>query len=186
VQLNVKQAYCGYCQKLIPPFKLVTSAGYVTPLKQLISSLKYHNNQLVAHELAQHLARRVTQLIADNLLQAPQYLVAVPLHRKRLQQRGYNQAQLITESLSQLLDIPTLHCVHRIVNTTTQTELDAKQRETNLKGAFSLITQIPSGTIALVDDVYTTGATMQELARTLNVDQHLKIQMWSIARTTLD
>jgi len=165
---------------------LITSAGYVTPLKQLISSLKYHNNQIVAHELAQHLARRVTQLIDDNLLQAPQYLVAVPLHRKRLQQRGYNQAELIAESLSQLLGIPILHCARRIINTTTQTELDAKQRETNLQDAFALIAKIPPSTIALIDDVYTTGATMQELARTLNAEQNLKVQMWSIARTTLD
>jgi len=181
-----KQRYCGQCQKTPPPYKLVTSAGYTTPLKQLISSLKYKENQLIAHELARHLAKRVRQLIDDNLLEPPQYLVAVPLHRKRLQTRGYNQALLIATALSQLLEIPLLDCVARVRNTITQTELDANERQTNLQGAFKLTQTIAPCSIALVDDVYTTGTTMHELARTLNKKKNLTIQMWSVVRTNID
>jgi len=184
--LTSQQLHCGQCQFNPPRYKLITSAGYETPLKQLIASLKYRNNQLVAHELAQHLAKRVTQLIDNGLLDTPACLIPVPLHRKRLQQRGYNQAYLIAQALSAHLNIPILDCVQRVINTTTQTELDASERQSNMHGAFVLSKAISPGTVALVDDVYTTGTTMKELARTINTDEHLDIQLWSIVRTTIE
>lgn len=185
-QLINNQALCGQCQKNPPLYKLVTCANYITPLKQLISSLKYKENQLVAHELALHLAKRVTQLIGDNHLEKPHYLVPVPLHKKRLQQRGYNQALLIARALGKYLDIPVFDCAARVLNTTTQTELSATQRRANLRGAFKLEKEIPNCTVAIIDDVYTTGTTMHELAHTLEQNKQLKIQCWSIARTTID
>lgn len=177
---------CGTCQQSPPQYSLVTCAAYCSPLKQLISSLKYKNNQIVAQALAHHLARRVKELVKRQMIDIPDFLIAVPLHSKRLRQRGYNQALLIATALSNILNIPILDCVERRRNTTSQTALDVKQRECNLTNAFMLKTPIPACSVALIDDVYTTGATMNELARTINIKQNLKIQLWSVVCTTIN
>jgi len=186
IPLTKQQPWCGQCQTNPPTHKLITCANYATPLKQLITSLKYKDNQLVADELARHLARRVRLLIATDLLSKPHYLIAVPLHPKRLRQRGYNQAQLIAQGLSRDLDIELLDGVERVINTPTQTSLDAAARMRNLRGAFTLNTTLPAGTIALIDDVFTTGSTMQELAATITRQHPRQIQFWSVAHTTIE
>ncbi len=186
IPLVHQQPFCGQCQKSPPRYKLITCAGYVAPLKQLISSLKYKENQIIARELALHLAKRVKHLIDNNQLATPQYLIPVPLHKKRLQQRGYNQAALIADALASHLNIPVLDCTTRILNTTTQTELNAAERRANLRDAFKLVDDISGNIVAIIDDVYTTGATMHELAKTLECKHQLQIQCWSIVRTNIE
>lgn len=100
-------------------------------------------------------------------------LVPVPLHRKRLRHRHFNQAEEISMVLSKLSGLPVLKALSRIRETATQTQLSRKQRMENLRGAFEVtrhgrewIERQPQGAV-LVDDVLTTGSTVNECAKTL-------------------
>ncbi|NRA60010.1 MAG: ComF family protein [Psychrobium sp.] len=179
-------SFCGKCQQSPPTNILVTASSYHSPSKELISSLKYHGNYLAARELSRHLARRVQQLLQQQLIDKPQFLVPVPLHWRRQHARGFNQAALLAQGLSEFLDIPLLHCCKRIKATTAQAQLSAKQRQHNLDNVFELSCPIKGDCIALIDDVFTTGATMQELSKTILAQQSVEIQYWTIARTLLD
>lgn len=177
---------CGKCIIAPPPHQLITGTPYITPIKQLISALKYRGNYHIAAELSYLLVRRVNQLIQQQLIEKPDFIIPIPLHMKRLRQRGYNQANLIATTLSMQLDIPILDCVTRRLNTPPQTQLNAKDRQHNLVNAFELNRTIPSGKIALVDDVYTTGATMEAVAASISNNLQHEIQFWSIARTIIE
>lgn len=174
---------CGECLAAPPRYLLLTASDYLTPIKELISSLKYRKNRLAAFELALHLSHRVRYCIKQQHIDKPQLLIPVPLHPTRQRRRGFNQALLIAQHLGDLLDIPVDNCCQRIIATPAQAQLSAKQRSHNLDGAFRLRQPITADTIALIDDVYTTGATMAELSDTINPQQHIEIQHWCIART---
>lgn len=98
----------------------------------------------------------------------PDILVPVPLHRKKEKKRGFNQAAYIAEKLSVLTGIP---CDREIVkkcrNTKSQKKLSAQERRNNLKNAFLLQKNVSGLTLLIIDDVYTTGSTMDEIASCL-------------------
>ena len=113
-------------------------------------------------------------------------LIPVSLDKKKLKRRGYNQAEELAKELSKILLVPVLSDILIKVKTTrTQIELSGKEREQNLKGAFAItplhnnFARITGKKIFLVDDVYTTGSTMEECARTLK--QAGAKQVWGIA-----
>lgn len=172
---------CGACLTNPPAF-VQTQVGFYfdKELVDLIHGLKYQNKLAYARILGECLAER----IQPGLVEA---MIEVPLHSKRYRNRGYNQAELIAESLSKALSIPLIkHSVKRIKDTPSQTHLNAKQRRNNLKGAFEVDSEKLSGLshIAIVDDVITTGATMQSLAEIIKLDTDVKtIQAWSVAKT---
>ncbi len=93
----------------------------------------------------------------------------IPLHRKRMRQRGYNQAELIARELGRLLEIPVRpRLLVRCVNTRPQKELNDKERKNNLKKAFKIGENgVQLECVLLVDDIYTTGSTMNGAAQTL-------------------
>ncbi|MCJ7508243.1 MAG: hypothetical protein MUO85_05870 [candidate division Zixibacteria bacterium] len=98
------------------------------------------------------------------------FLIPVPLHPSRKRKRGFNQSEILALEISQKLSLPTLKDVlKRKKRTKDQTTLNAKEREENVKGAFSIRDEdkILDKQIILVDDVMTTGATLKECARTL-------------------
>jgi len=177
--------WCGQCQQSQPPYPLVTACYYQTPIKQLLGALKYRQKIIVCHELARHLARRVFKLLNQELIDKPQAIMPVPLHWQRQYSRGFNQAQLIALALSAYLDIPIINPVKRVKNTTAQASLDAQQRCHNLDNAFKLTASINVDSIAIVDDVYTTGATMREMSETILAHKTINIQHWAIARTII-
>lgn len=139
----------------------------------LIHRLKYGRQIHIAAELG----RLANEAFADPRLataltnQWP--LVPVPLHRSRLRHRHFNQAAEISRSLSKVNNLPVLNALRRIRETDTQTQLSRKQRMENLRGAFKItrhgsgwIEKSPDGAV-LVDDVLTTGSTVDECAKTL-------------------
>ena len=93
----------------------------------------------------------------------------VPLSRKRLHTRGYNQAALLAKELGKCLDIPVWeHAVSRVRNTVPQKELNAAERQNNLKKAFKIASNdVKLSTIIIVDDIYTTGSTIDALTEVL-------------------
>ena len=135
-------------------------------IRDLVHGLKYHRKSWNVTPLVQ-----VAKTVFDDerLAGKPAVLVPVPLHPLRVRERGYNQAELLARALSRASGHPVAHLLRRTRMTTTQTSFDRARRLKNLHNAFAVKKGIEPDTrrIILVDDVFTTGATLDECARTL-------------------
>ena len=172
---------CGRCQTQAPIItKTITPFTYEYAIKHLITELKFKkkliNAQLLGKLLADH--------INEQNFPLPDFLLPVPLHKKRLRNRGFNQAMELCRVLSEELNIPILtNSIKKTKETTAQAMLTAKQRKSNLRNNFTLNKKIPSVSIAIVDDVITTGTTVNELAKLLKKAGASQLQAWACART---
>jgi ComF family protein len=158
---------------------------YDFPVDSLISRFKHHEKwpfgRLMAELLGQFLHYRF-----DEGLPRPDCLLPVPLSRRRLRQRGFNQAGMLAQWLGaslQLVVQPKL--LLRTQDTPAQQGLDARARQRNLRQAFALAdqAQVAGRHLALVDDVLTTGATAQALARLLINAGARRVDIYCLART---
>ena len=117
----------------------------------------------------------------------PDIIIPIPLHRKRLVNRGFNQALALANAIKKNIDIPIdSRACQRIKATPPQIELSRKARRANLKKAFSLNNSVIKGKhVALIDDVVTTGATANELAHMIRKNGAKHIDVWCVARTKI-
>lgn len=161
-----RRYHCGNCLKTPPPFNMAVSVvRYGPPVSDLLHSLKYGADTTVLPALADILRPFDPKPFNDC-----DYILPVPLHRRRLQQRGTNQSLLIARLLfPDRLDSIVPQFLQRNKETVPQTGLDGVARRANLRGAFLVPhTQALSDRhVCLVDDVYTTGTTVAECSRTL-------------------
>jgi ComF family protein len=162
-------APCPYCKgKGVPHYERLVRLGiFDDPLKSIIYQIKYHNRWSLAEHLAERMWRHAP---IREVLERVDCLVAVPLHPLREIHRGYNQAQLIAARLARRSKLRLIKPLVRLRNTSSQTRLPSRaRRDANLKDAFGLLNaSVVSGKkIAIVDDVTTSGATLQSVARTL-------------------
>lgn len=166
--------------------RTVAALSYQHPVDKLIAQFKYHRKLQCGRVLTQLLQQRVQQDYQPGTL--PELLIPIPLHRAKLRQRGYNQAQLIAGDLSKALQIPLAqNLVQRCLETPAQQGLRARERKRNLRGAFVASEAWPTAScqrIALVDDVVTTMSTVQEVARVLQHGRttELEVHVWCLAR----
>ncbi|MDO7896467.1 ComF family protein [Pseudomonas citrulli] len=177
---------CGQCAARSPAFERVVAPwAYDFPVDSLITRFK--------HQAKWPLGRLMGELLAQSLqhqfdegLERPDALLPVPLAARRLRQRGFNQAALLARWLGQPLGLACEErLVQRIHDTPAQQALDAPARRRNLHQAFALA---PGATLrnrhlALVDDVLTTGATAQALARLLLDAGAARVDVYCLART---
>lgn len=133
---------------------------YDGSLREIVHALKYDGRRSVARRLGALMREH-----GGDVLAGADAVVPVPLHRRRLRARGFNQAA----ELGRHLGLPLCHALRRIRATPSQTDLPAGERHANVRGAFTLARRIDvSGTcLVLVDDVSTTGATLEACARVL-------------------
>lgn len=160
---------CPFCQdKGVPHYDRIVRLGvFDDPLKSMIHQIKYHGRWGLAEYLAEQLWRltRVRSLLIES-----DCIVAIPLHPLRQIHRGYNQAQLIARRLARRSGRKLVHPIIRIRNTASQTRLRSRaKRDENLKDAFGLMNSrcIRDRRVIVIDDVTTSGATLQSVARTL-------------------
>ncbi len=170
---------CGRCLSHSPVFDLTYAPFiYQGAVSHLITALKFNARY--------QNARLLGMLLADYLKQhadMPDCIIPVPLHKVRYRQRGFNQAIEIGRTVSRELQIPLdLASCLRLRDTPHQTGLAAKQRRKNMKNAFSINKPIDAGHIALLDDVMTTGSTVNELAGLLKKAGALRVDIWVCAR----
>lgn len=136
--------------------------------RNLIHQLKYGGKAYVADSLSQIMYDR---LCAEALPDWPDWIVPVPMHEKKRRKRGYNQAELLAEGISQLSDIPRINALMRRKETAAMSGLTGAERRENLKNVFTVCEKqvriIENRTLLLIDDVYTTGTTADECAAAL-------------------
>lgn len=177
---------CGACLNKPPSFsKVETPWRYAFPIDSLITRFKHQAKWPLGRLLGELLSHHL-QHAFDEGLSKPALLLPVPLADKRQRQRGFNQAGLLAQWLSALLQLPQqAHWLQRIVDTPAQQQLDAATRKRNLRQAFALSadSQISGLHVALVDDVLTTGATAESLARLLKQAGAARVDVYCLART---
>ncbi len=171
-------ALCGACLTRAPQFDLTVAVWeYAFPVDRLVRALKYGKRLALAELFGEALARQVGGRRVDAV-------VPMPLAPRRLAERGFNQALEIARWVADRAGAPLAPaCVARVLDTAPQTELPHAARAANVRGAFACAAALSGQTLAVVDDVMTTGATADELARTLKRAGAARVENWIAART---
>lgn len=156
---------CSTCWKMRPKFDAVRAEYFFEGIvRQAIHMFKYKG--------ARHLVGPLTNLLLESVeprFSESDVVVPVPLHPERLKERSYNQSQLLAAEVGKVLGISLVDdCLVRTCNTEPQMRLPAELRASNVRHAFACVDRTLDGKkVLLVDDVYTTGATLNECATTL-------------------
>jgi ComF family protein len=172
-------ALCGRCLAHPPAYDATVAAlAYEFPADVLVQGLKFRSELALAPLLGQLLAARLPRGTRVD------FIVPVPLARARLRERGFNQALEIARPLAAATGCKlAAHLAERSRDTAPQLDLPLRERARNVRGAFRC-TQVPErAEIALVDDVMTTGATLDELAAALKRAGAARVVNWVVART---
>ena len=181
---------CGLCRRIEPAFARATAYGsYEGGLRELIHLLKYAGVRPAANVLGRMLAEAIAPLepdfAADSIAVVP-----VPLHRTKLRQRGFNHAELMARAAIKLSPVPCrlrlcAGALERKRETPSQTGLTSHQRRENVRGAFAVAQSeaVKGHEVLLVDDVYTTGATVSECTRVLRRAGATRVWVATVART---
>jgi ComF family protein len=156
---------------------------YEFPMVELIHRLKYGNQIAIARILGMVLAHR----LLERGRPAVDAIVPVPLHHAREAKRGYNQAGEIARFAAELLGLPVLdRAALRVRATEEQAALPAVVRRINVSGAFEAIPGALPAAVAIVDDVMTTGSTVDALAQALKRAGCRRVEAWAVARAAGD
>ena len=171
---------CGRCQANPPSFDAAFAPyRYADPIASTICALKYGGDLTAARLLGQLLADGVS----GGRLARPDLIVPVPLHPRKIMGRGFNQSIEIGRVTARRLNIPlAIGAVRRTRHTPAQQALSLADRRRNVRDAFLVSTPPAARRIALVDDVMTSGATLDALARALKSAGDYEVHAWVCAR----
>jgi ComF family protein len=177
---------CAECRGKRRPFALARSAAYYTgPLAEAIQRFKYDCQMVLWRPLGELMMEAVAGGAASGIEpENVDVVCAVPLHRSRLRERGFNQSELLAEVVAEHLGRPLRPLLERTRPTLPQVDLPAASRGANVQGAFAadLHEVIGGQRVLLVDDLFTTGATMSECARTLARAGAQEVRVFTLAR----
>lgn len=169
---------CGNCLKHPPHYDETTALfSYAFPADAILQHYKYNN--------ALYLSQTFGYLLAEEMMHFDiDAIIPMPLHPTRLQERGFNQsleiAKVIAKQLNLVIDAASCS---KTKNTPPQASLPLKERLKNMKGAFNCKQSMAGKHIALIDDVMTTGASLNELAKTIKQAGAAKVSCYVLART---
>lgn len=175
--------YCENCVENPPGFdRLCAVFSYEKPITKLIRGLKFGRKLCYGQILGEWLADKVNDWYPEGNF--PEAIIPIPLHPKRLSKRGYNQALECLWSVKKQHKIPILHNVcSRIRHTKPQSELKNRdQRRFNLNKAFRVIKPLNLEHVAIMDDVVTTGSTVNNMSMALKAAGVLLVDVWCMAR----
>lgn len=185
---------CWRCQKLLadPRVDLCRPCGtrdwgfdlarflgpYEGGWSTLVQALKFEKERAIVRFLSERLA---AYLARESLFADLEMITYVPMTRRDRRRRGFNQAQLLAKALGKRIGIPVCRLLAKVQQTSRQALLPAPKRRVNLRGAFQLI-RSGEEKVLLVDDIYTTGSTVEECARTLKSGGYKAVFVLAVAR----
>lgn len=165
---------CSYCfNKNFYFDKAISCIEYSDVSKPMILGFKYKNKTYMAKYISYIMKEK---LDLENI--EFDYITFVPLHKKRMRKRGFNQSEKIAKELGKIIDIPILDCIYRKSNTNRLYNLNRKERKVELKNAFLVkenINYAKGKNILLIDDIFTTGSTVNEISKLLKLNNVNKI-----------
>lgn len=169
---------CGGCQREPPRYLAVHAAfHYAPPIDRLIQGAKYGGRldwaDLLGRRLARHVAARAEAVDA---------VVPVPLHRARLRSRGYNQSLELARPLARQLALRLCQDLERVRATPPQARLSREERRRSVRGAFAVRRELDGARLALLDDVMTSGTTVDAATRCLLRAGAASVEVWVVAR----
>jgi ComF family protein len=175
---GIDRLICGRCQQRPPRYAYAHALfRYAAPIDRLIQGAKYHGRldwlDMLGRRLSDH-AR-----VKANAIDA---IVPVPLHRSRLRERGYNQSLELARPLSKRLGIGLNLDIERVRATRPQKAMSGAERRRNVRNAFAATKEFSGLRIAVVDDVMTSGATVDAVARCLRKAGAASVAVWVVAR----
>jgi ComF family protein len=178
---------CAACEARLPrcvedaeemPIDMLAVFAYRFPVDRLVHRFKFAGDLAVGRWLSSRLAVRVASVASPDLLVAP------PLTTARLRERGFNQALEIAKVVGRAHGIRVaLDALEKTRETLPQPSLDARERRANLRGAFACRADMSGLSVAIVDDVITTGGTVAAIAAALRDAGAGRITAWGVART---
>lgn len=175
---------CFDCRQPPSPLDGVTATGvFADPLRQAIHALKYENVRDLARPLGARMAAFWPEGWRADQTGAPDLILPVPLHGSRARERGYNQSALLARFLAPTVGLPVderMFVRHRA--TRPQVGLDAAARKQNVAGAFACRGDVTGRHILLVDDVCTTGATLEACAAALKAASAASVRGYTLSR----
>jgi ComF family protein len=186
---------CVYCGSPLPDgeFKCSRCSGssfsfeeccvlgrYEGKIRETLHRFKYRGQKSLAEPLGKLLCSRLAMMPWASSID---FLVPVPLYPQRFKLRGYNQASLLAVAVGRELGLPVIEALERVRDTKSQTGLNKKQRRENLRGAFKCVEQIRTGShLLLIDDVLTSGSTLQEASLVLKKEGAGRVSVAALAR----
>lgn len=202
---HTTQDYCGQCLNSVLAQRnlfdaIIFATNFSPEIAAIIHNFKYSKQPQLAHGLGRLMLLNLRNLRSNLIMQnkeMPQLLIPVPLHPKRMIERGFNQSELLAQYLSKKLNIAyDKHSLTRAKNDTHQRGLNYEQRIMNLQNSFNFAQNSFENNlkkhnlnkinkIAIIDDVVTTKATATAIAKLLRSHGIEKIELWAIAKTQL-
>lgn len=174
---------CGQCLKSPPYFdRTIALFTYTHPIDKFIIALKFQQKLMYAKLLGELFAEYIAMYYQNDTL--PELVIPVPLHKNRLRERSFNQALELSKPIAKKLNLKIdIQSCQKIRHSEAQSLIAAKHRGKNVKNSFAVIKDINAKHIAILDDVMTTGHTVNELSKVLKKSSVEKIDVWCVART---
>lgn len=158
--------------------RILTVRSYQYPVNTLVQEMKYHGLIGLCREFGFAIAKHARSTCST----LPDCLIPMPMHRTRMRERGYNQALEIAHGVSEKLGLTLeTNLISRFRSTVPQIDLNPEARARNVRGAFVFRKKINFEHVAIIDDVFTTGATAFELAKLLRTSGVRRVELWSYA-----
>lgn len=175
---------CSRCGHTSIPFAKARAVGpYDGVLARLIQMYKFQGERALARDLAQPLAKRVIDERMDDEIEA---IAFVPMTKRAVRDRGFNHVERLARDLGDQLDRPVIPALQKTRETRPQIELPERERLNNLRDAFSTTQPLPWTSMLLIDDVFTTGATIRECSQTLIDGGAERVYVATLAHTSED
>lgn len=179
-----EQAVCGHCQRRPPPFVAMwASTHYLPPMPAIIHEWKHNNRVALLSILHEIMRQNPPKWLPEKQIDG---VLAMPMSKKRLWQRGFHQTHELTAKLAADFALPLLPTdVVSRQHRQAQSQLDYAARQSNIRDVFQIHIDVRDQHILLIDDIYTTGATLTELARALHEAGASAVYAWTVSRVLL-
>lgn len=182
-----EEALCPDCFSEIkfvkPQLGIYCASAYEGVMRTALHRFKFQRRKNLAEPLGVLLVKYISHAPGLKMNEV-NYIIPVPLHRRRQQQRGYNQAELLARVIGRYYEVPVISALERIKDTRPQFDLQREARFTNIRGAFKVsdAKAVYNKNVLLLDDIYTTGSTIGECSKVLKTAGARRIEILTLSR----